>query len=95
MSTLRIAEPVETEAEIKVESGIPMPAHNSRQGKYPWRAMAVGDSFFVPIGGHHGVNSAASISHGVSYMRKRYSLHFLYRTVIEDGIKGVRVWRVE
>lgn len=73
--------------EIKVESGIPLPAY-ARNNKYPWASLKVGDSFFVPHKGYKYVKSASY------YRQKAYGEKFAVRTVFEKGVVGVRVWRV-
>lgn len=57
-----------------------------RPAKYPWRTMAVGESFFAPG------RTATSICGDV---RKYYRpMRVRTRAVIIKGIRGVRVWRV-
>ena len=74
---------------MKIDKGVPIPLKGARGSKYPFAEMVVGESFFVPektpsqitpIGIHHA---------------KRLGFKFTPRTVIENGIKGVRVWRKE
>ncbi len=68
-----------------VEKGIEIPSRNV-DAKYPFRDMDVGDSFFT-------------ISTPQSYV----SLHtrvlrpkkFSCRTVVENGIRGLRIWRIQ
>jgi hypothetical protein len=77
---------------MKIESNIPIPKIRSTgaQLKYPWDALKVGDSFFVPDG---DVSALTSI--GKQYFKNRnISVKIKCRTVTEDGVKGVRVWRV-
>ena len=75
---------------LAVEKGIPIPA--SRGGgvsKYPWADMTeVGDSFFVPNGPRGAIYTAA-----IWYGTRHEGMKFACRTVIEDGVTGVRVWR--
>lgn len=53
-----------------------------------WRKMRRGYSFFVPCIDHrearHTIESAA----------KRLKLQLVTKVVIEQGVKGLRVWRV-
>jgi len=66
---------------ITVESGIPAPASRT---KYPWDAMKVGESFFVPGKSTNqlgGLLTARARADGRKYTS---------RTV--DG--GTRVWRI-
>lgn len=70
------------EAMYKIEKGVTVPEGKER--KYPFRAMEVGDSFFVPGGDRNRVGSSATMA------GKRTARKFMLRCV--DG--GVRVWRV-
>lgn len=68
--------------EFKIEHDVPLP--EKFKGRYPWKQMAIGDSFFVVGGKQQTVASAANEE------SKRHGGRF--RTSIQDG--GVRVWRV-
>ena len=63
---------------ITIDKDVPLPL--GRATKYPFHEMKIGDSFFVP-------NVKAV---GVHHYKPKL---FMRRTVIENGIKGVRVWR--
>lgn len=67
--------------EIKIEKGIPMPARRGTTG-VAWGAMEIGDSAFIP---RTNVYYAG---------RGRNGFKFRSRTVTENGVKGVRVWRI-
>lgn len=74
---------------IKIDTGIPLPEPRGRIAKYPWREMQPGDSFFVP--------GKAPSSFGGSKNGACKSIpgsKWTCRAVTENGIKGVRVWRV-
>jgi hypothetical protein len=76
--------------EIVVEAGIPIPPRTQlgRRSKYPFEDMDVGDSFFVA--GRDGKNFGGTVTGA----RKRHpDMAFEMRTVKEDGVIGVRVWR--
>jgi hypothetical protein len=68
-----------------IEKDIEIPSRNV-DAKYPFKDMEVGDSFFT-------------ISTPQSYV----SLHtrvlrpkkFSCRTVVENGIRGLRIWRIQ
>ena len=77
-------------SEIKIDKGVAV-APIRRRGKpfYPWADMARGDSFFVP-GKTTDQMSPTVVSH-----RKRHGGKYVTRAVTENGVKGVRVWRVE
>jgi hypothetical protein len=62
----------------KIDDGIPLPAW----GKYPFKSMAIGQSFFT-------TNYAVRFS--VAQTHKRFGSRFSIR---RDG-NGWRVWRVE
>lgn len=59
--------------------------------KYPFDKMGVGDSFFVAgaVGKDRDTLRSSASSRG-----KRHGMKFTTRTVTEDGVKGVRIWRV-
>jgi hypothetical protein len=71
----------------EVERGIEMPVIR-QSAKYPFKDLAVGDSFFVPEA--ELVNSKRMHSTAYNY-GKRYGRKFVARRV--EG--GVRVWRQE
>ena len=76
--------------EIKIETGIPIPKQKGTS-KYPFQSMKIGDSFFVP-------NIHVSALSG-SMINARNSMNapkakWITRTVTENGVKGVRVWRI-
>jgi len=66
---------------VKLERGIPLPPRGE-MGKYPWKAMKVGDSFVADAGIRGGFYSTAQ-RHGYKVRVKS----------IGDG--KVRVWRLE
>lgn len=59
-------------------------ARTPRAGKYPWRTMEIGDSFFSEETNRNRIGSAASKA------AKKTGFRFTVRVV--DG--GIRVWRV-
>lgn len=82
----------EAASDIQIDKGVPIPTKMQlgRRSKYPFDLMEVGDSFFVP--GRDGKSFGGT----VTAARKRYTdLSFEMRTVKEDGVVGVRVWRTE
>lgn len=70
--------------EIKIEKNVSMPTQNGRT-KYPLGVMEIGDSFFLV-----GRNSQ-SVSGSFGLLRPK---KFSVRTLTENGIKGVRIWRI-
>lgn len=76
---------------IKIDDSIPLPdarRGGGRKAKYPLQLMTVGQSFFAP-----GVTSAKMCG-SVSFATRKTGAIFATRTVTEDGVCGVRVWRV-
>jgi hypothetical protein len=67
-----------------IESDVPIQSR-TKQCKYPFAKLEVGDSFFVP-----GIKMSV-LSSAASGARKRTGFKFTTRTV--DG--GVRTWRTE
>lgn len=75
---------------IKIDKGIPMPESGAgRKRIYPFHELAVGDSFFAPNTTHANVNGPAQRA------RQQTGRKFALRKVTENGVDGVRVWRVE
>jgi hypothetical protein len=75
---------------IEIESGVPLPVR--RKSRFPFAAMKVGDSIFVPAetaADRKRVTSRAGVF-------KFDHAGWDYRTVVEtkNGVRGVRVWRV-
>lgn len=68
----------------QIEKGVPLPVGRSGAGKYPWRQMEVGDSFFVPSA------TLAKFSTSRKYAEGQTGFKFAIRTV---GM-GVRIWRI-
>jgi hypothetical protein len=77
--------------ETKPDKNIPMPpkGKSGNQPKYPWYTMEVGDSFPATCKLHSG-NGIVSVANARYSPRK-----FEYRIVEEEGVKLIRVWRVE
>jgi hypothetical protein len=76
-----------TPCEFKIDKGVPIPSRKmggnggGRPPFYPCQSMDVGDSFFLPN---------KKVFSYVSHNRK-----FETRKIEENGIKGLRVWRVK
>ena len=79
-------------AVITVDKNVPMKASKT---VFPWKKMSVGDSFFA--GGYvagvasqkPGMKHLTTIAGKLGIPGSKWSL----RTVTENGILGVRVWR--
>jgi len=76
--------------EFAIASGLPIP--ETRQGapcKYPWDKLAVGDSFFIPG------KTSQTISPARQSAEHTRGTKYASRTVEENGVRGVRVWRIK
>lgn len=79
------AEPALRQREvIEITKGVPTP--RGRRSKYPFRDMEIGDSFFAPGSSVIGIHGCA---------RRHRPMRFTCRSVVEDGVAGIRVWRIE
>jgi hypothetical protein len=67
---------------IKIEKNIPIPIN-----KYPWREMELGDSFAVPLD--------SSVRNNLANVSKRLGIKLASRTVVENGARVRRIWRIE
>lgn len=76
---------------IKIDNNIPQPRRDcyGRPAKYPFRELRPGQSFFAPGVTTYGLGGASD------HWRKSTGWTFVTRKVVEDGIPGVRVWRVK
>jgi hypothetical protein len=74
--------------DFKIDKGVPLPPTKHGTKKYPFGEMEVGDSVFF------AGNTSDKISSAYAYYQ-RNGKRFANRTVIENGLSGVRVWRVE
>ena len=75
---------------VKIDDDVPMPPHGGGRGdKWPYRKVNVGESWFMP---GKGVNVVSS---QVSGWKLKTGFRYASRTVTENGVKGVRVWRIE
>ena len=72
---------------FKIDHKVPLPPPIRKKGpaKYPWLAMKVGDSFFVPEGKINNLRASAS----------RASTDFKWKFVARAVEGGVRIWRVK
>lgn len=77
-----------TDVPLAIETGIPVPSRYSTwaQTEFPFSEMQIGDSFFV---------SHVTISKLLMVARKFRPKRFTARTVVERGVRGVRIWRLE
>jgi len=77
---------------ITIDKDKPIPKLSGRGAprKYPFDELAVGESFFVP--GKKSTDLGGSIGGARHRLPGR---KFRTRTVTENGVDGVRVWRVQ
>ena len=79
-------------AKFPLSRGIAIPVHTlGRPGGmgrvYPFAMMEIGESFFVPKTPRQHFNGSNS------YATRKLGRKFATRTLIENGVKGTRVWR--
>lgn len=84
---------------MQIDKNIPPPvarAFKSKTGRlsrYPFRQMEIGDSAFFP--GANKVNAQHPAYMAAKTIQKRDGLRFTLRSVVENGVEGVRIWRLE
>ena len=72
---------------IEIDTDVPMPTQRaSRRVRYPLRELEIGQSFFAPG------KSRASVGAVISTLAPK---RFVTQIRVEDGVKGIRVWRAE
>jgi len=74
--------------EIKIEKGVPMPDPHPVYKGYPFLDMQPGDSFAAPRI-HLGMIRSVE-----AFWAERHGWRFQICTVVENGQKMVRVWRM-
>jgi len=86
---------------FKIETGVPIPeqqrAKKQWECPYPFAAMNIGDSFFIPSKKATMASIKQSLYDASNKFRKAFAPTFYMRIVeIKDAGKGgLRVWRVE
>lgn len=79
---------------LKVEKDVPLPPSDIGKKKYPWQKMNIGDSFFIAVAdGDEITRVRGLLNGGLQFRRRRYGERHATRSVVENGIRGVRVWR--
>ncbi len=73
---------------VKIDKGVPVPKLRQKYLKYPWKEMNVGDSFFIP-------DTTSGRKGGMMKTPRSMGMKIVMRNVTENGVKGVRVWRIE
>lgn len=76
--------------EYKIEKGIPIPKKVTRESKFPFKSMVIGDSFLT------NSSSQTVIVASYRYRRKIEPEKFKITIRVEGKSKSmIRVWRVE
>ena len=73
-------------------------ALSPRLAIYPWAHMQPGDSFFVPRGATANTDKRDGVKTQINTAgaKKKYpGTAWTVRAVTENGVNGVRVWRVK
>ena len=82
---------------IEIEKNVPMPQGRGLSGRFPFGDMKVGDSFAVDVPvdtlAVHVGSFAANIGSAPNSWGKKDGMKF--STLVVEGKKRVRVWRVE
>ena len=69
-----------------IDTNIPIPKPRSgHKAYYPWKELEIGESFFVP-----GKRKAT----GAYRIKDCETRKFISERRVEDGVEGVRVWRI-
>lgn len=80
-----------------IEKNIPLPDEIEKRGRkpvYPIEEMEIGDSFFVPFANNKARERTRANINAACSMRGA-AKKFRSMTRIENGVSGVRCWRVE
>ena len=73
---------------FEIDKSVPLPANKSgKPGKYPWREMEVGDSFFIPDMAHSNINVPPAL--------KANGFKIATRRETQNDVAGIRVWRIQ
>lgn len=79
----------------EVESGIQMP-ERSVSSDYPWEQLNVGQSFFIPYEDLNALKDPkGSMNAKARTVMQRTDKIFRIRDAEKDGVKGLRVFRME
>lgn len=77
--------------DIKIDKKIPLPMpHSKGEGyKYAFATMKIGDSFWVP----DDLHTRSPQSSAYAYKRKHEGWNYTSRREMQDGVRGIRIWR--
>jgi len=79
-------------AAIKIDKDVPIPPSPGRKGNpYPLAQMEVGDSFAAPYSDPTSRWKICKTAHAHGHYYKR---KYTTQSLVENGVKVVRVWRV-
>lgn len=75
----------------EIESDVPIPAVRSsgRTTRYPFRTLKINESFFTD-----NLDEVPRLQRAAAAYAKRAGIKLLTRRVEEDGVQGLRVWRI-
>ena len=74
------------------DNHIELPGLGKRGGTHPaFKEMAVGDSVFAPHDG--AITSCAAYLYAKTIQKRNKAYRFAGRSVTENGVVGVRIWR--
>lgn len=76
------------------EPGIPLPEDGRLRARFPFRRMAIHDSFFVPLTDYPGA-SVTAVSHRVGSAARQAAIKTGFKFSVRKVDGGVRCWRVE
>lgn len=80
---------------FQTQTAVPLPRIKSApyQSKYPFNRMEIGESVFIPCPGYSKKEKRAD--QAAWAIGRLYGRKFTRRRTVEDGVDGIRIWRVE
>lgn len=79
--------------DYEVESGVEIPEREwFKERKYPFGDLEKGQSFFVPL---KDLKHAQQLRGAAAHFARRHGIKFTVRKRTEEGVEGLRCWRVE
>lgn len=77
---------------MEFDKNVPIPkAEYGRPNATNWSQMQIGDSHFFANNENTGNTKRSTIGNAMI----REGFKYVTRSVVEDGVKGIRVWRTE
>lgn len=79
-----------------IDKNIPAPAARAgrnRSTEFPLREMEIGDSYFH-AGAFKSTNDSRAYRAAAIIQRRQKEYKFVGRATVENGVSGVRIWRV-